>query len=75
MWGIWFSFRAGSVWTFRGSTPSRVSHSLPAGEKKGSVRKVMPSMSRIAVAVPMWVMVTLFLKVDIVAVCEENEDE
>ncbi len=43
------------VWsTVRTTTPT--SHEVPAGEKKGSVRRLTPSMWMMAVAVPMWVM-------------------
>lgn len=61
MCGSSSSFRAGSSWTLRAATSF---HSVPAGEKKGSVRKMMPSISRMAVAVPICVMLTLFLNVE-----------
>jgi hypothetical protein len=41
-----------------------MSHVVPAGEKKGSVRKLMPSISKIAVAVPMCTTLKELLKVE-----------
>ena len=54
MMGSWSRRRAGSSETWRTTRPR--SQEVPAGEKKGSVRKLTPLISRMAVAVPMWVM-------------------
>jgi hypothetical protein len=44
--------------------PPPMSHVVPAGEKKGSVRNLMPSISKIAVAVPMCVTLKELLKIE-----------